>query len=81
MVKISIEKRWADLVERLVAEGRYHSPEEVVSAGLSRVAQQEAKLNGLRAIIDASIAAGGDISDDELGAVLETRIACLGAQR
>ncbi|MFP3542527.1 type II toxin-antitoxin system ParD family antitoxin [Rhizobium sp. SIMBA_035] len=80
-MKVSIEKQWEDLVERLVTEGRYHSAERVVSAGLSLVAQQEARLDGLRAIIDASIAAGGDISDDELGAVLETRIACLRAQR
>ena len=80
-MKISIEKQWADFAERLVAEGRYSSAEEVVSTGLILVAQQEAKLNGLRAIIDASIAGGGDISDDELGAVLETRIACLRAQR
>jgi antitoxin ParD1/3/4 len=80
-MKVSIERRWGDIVERLVAKGRYSSPEEVVSAGLSLVAQQEARLDGWRAIIDASIAAGGDISDDELGAVLETRIACLRAQR
>jgi putative addiction module CopG family antidote len=50
---------WEDFVERLVTEGRYHSAEQVVSAGLSLVARREAKLNKLRDVIEASIAAGG----------------------
>jgi antitoxin ParD1/3/4 len=79
-MKVSIEKQWEDFVERLVTEGRYHSAEQVVSAGLSLVAQREAKLNKLRDVIEASIAAGGDIGDEELGVALETRIANLRAQ-
>ncbi|MGV2098122.1 ribbon-helix-helix domain-containing protein [Rhizobium sp. 21-4511-3d] len=72
-----MEKQWEDFVEKLVARGRYRSPEEVVTTGLSLVAQREARLKKLRDIIDASIATGGDVSDDELGAALAARIAGL----
>ena len=79
-MRVSIEKHWEDIVEKLVAEGRFRSPEEVVNAGLSLVAHREARLKKLRHVIDASIAAGGDVSDDELGAALATRIAGLRAR-
>ena len=79
-MRVSIEEQWEDFIEKLVAEGRFRSPGEVVSAGLSLVAQREAKLNKLRDVIEASIAAGGDIGDEELGVALETRIANLRAQ-
>lgn len=73
-MRVSIEDQWEDFIEKLVAEGRFRSPGEVVSAGLSLVAQRDARLKKLRDVIDASIAAGGDVSDDELGAALATRI-------
>ncbi|MGO4352268.1 type II toxin-antitoxin system ParD family antitoxin [Rhizobium sp. RAF36] len=40
-MKVSIEKQWEDFVERLVTEGRYRSAEQVVTVGLSLVAQRK----------------------------------------
>jgi len=48
---------------------------------LSVVAKRQARLKKLRDVIDASITAGGDVSDDELDAALSTRIDGLKAQR
>ena len=46
--------------------GRYGSASEVVREGLRLVEEREAKLTALRAIIDASITAGGQVSDEQL---------------
>jgi antitoxin ParD1/3/4 len=43
-----------------------------VREGLRLVEEREAKLNALRETLNASIAAGGDVSDDELEAALAT---------
>ncbi len=64
-----------ELVEALVASGRYQNASEVLRAGLrlleSREAQDEAKLAALREVAErgwADVAAGGydDVADEDL---------------
>ena len=76
-MNVSIGKRWEDFVEKVVEDGRYGSASEVVREGLRLVEEREAKLASLRQTLDASIAAAGDVSDDELGAALEARLVAL----
>ncbi|AYG58367.1 type II toxin-antitoxin system ParD family antitoxin [Rhizobium jaguaris] len=74
-MNVSIGERLEKFVERAVKEGRYGSASEVVREGLRLVEEREAKLASLRRTLEASIAAGGDISDEELGAALDAKAA------
>ena len=47
------------------------------SGGTDRVEEREAKSRALREILDASIAEGGGVTDEELGASLEAKAAAL----
>ena len=69
-MNVSIGERWEGFVERIVKSGRYGSASEVVREGLRLVEEREAKLAALREKIDASIAGGGEVSDDELDAAI-----------
>ena len=80
-MNVSIGERWEKFVEQAVKDGRYGSASEVVREGLRLVEEREAKLASLRETLEASIARGGDISDDELGTAIETRVAELKAKR
>lgn len=71
-MNVSIGERWEKFVETTVREGRYSSASEVVREGLRLVEEREAKLMALRETLNASIAAGGDVNDDELDAALAT---------
>ena len=66
-MNVSVGERWEGFVERIVKSGRYGSASEVVREGLRLVEEREAKLAALREKLDASIAAGGEVSDDEGG--------------
>lgn len=79
-MNVSIGRRWEEFVEKAVEDGRYGSASEVVREGLRLVEEREAKLADLRRTIEASIARGGDISDDELEAAIEARSAELSAK-
>jgi antitoxin ParD1/3/4 len=72
-MNVSIGERWEGFVERIVKSGRYGSASEVVREGLRLVEEREAKLAALREKIDASIAAGGAVSDDELDAAIAAK--------
>ena len=74
-MNVSIGERWQDFVERVVRDGRYASASEVVREGLRLVEEREAKLQALRATLDASIAQGGVVTDEELDAALDARAA------
>lgn len=65
-MNVSIGTRWEDFVDGVVKAGRYGSASEVVREGLRLVEEREAKLQALRDVLDASIAEGGGISDEEL---------------
>jgi antitoxin ParD1/3/4 len=71
-MNVSLGERWEKFVETTVREGRYGSASEVVREGLRLVEEREAKLSALCERLNASIAAGGDVSEDELDAALET---------
>lgn len=72
-MNVSIGERWEGFVERIVKSGRYGSASEVVREGLRLVEEREAKLAALREKIEASIAAGGEVSDDELDAAIAAK--------
>ena len=74
-MNVSIGDRWQGFVERIVRDGRYGSASEVVREGLRLVEEREAKLVALRATLNASIAAGGEVSDAELDRALAERSA------
>ena len=65
-MNVSIGERWEQFIDQAVKAGRYGSASEVVREGLRLVEEREAKLIALRTIIDASIAAGGEVTDTPL---------------
>ena len=70
-MNVSVGSRWESFVEETVRKGRYSSASEVVREGLRLVEEREAKLSALRATLEASIAAGGEVSDAELDEALD----------
>jgi antitoxin ParD1/3/4 len=74
-MNVSIGDRWQVFVDRVVKDGRYGSVSEVVREGLRLVEEREAKLLALRATLEASIAQGGEVTDEELDAALAAKSA------
>jgi antitoxin ParD1/3/4 len=74
-MNVSIGERWQAFVDRIVSAGRYGSASEVVREGLRLVEEREAKLLALRAMLDASIGQGGDVTDAELDAAIAAKAA------
>jgi antitoxin ParD1/3/4 len=72
-MNVSIGDRWEGFVEAVVKEGRYSSASEVVREGLRLVEEREAKLQALRAMLDASVARGGQNSADDLARALDAK--------
>jgi antitoxin ParD1/3/4 len=72
-MNVSIGERWENFVEEAVKTGRYGSASEVVREGLRLVEEREVKLRALRTTLDASIAAGGRVSDNQLDRALARR--------
>ncbi len=79
-MNVSVGERWEGFVERIVKSGRYGSASEVVREGLRLVEEREAKLAALREKLDGSIAASGEVSDDDLDAAIALRSAELKAK-
>lgn len=79
-MNVSLGSRWEEFVSAVVREGRYGSASEVVREGLRLVEEREAKLQALRDMVNASIDEGGDLSDDEIGRVLDTAATQLAAE-
>lgn len=65
-MNVSIGKKFEELVNSLVHEGRYASASEVIREGLRLVQEREAKLASLRETINRSIARGGSLAVDEV---------------
>ena len=72
-MNVSIGDWWESFVEQAVKAGRYGSASEVVREGLRLVEEREAKLLALRATLEASIANGGEVTDEELDAAIAER--------
>jgi antitoxin ParD1/3/4 len=79
-MNVSIGERWQAFVDRVVKDGRYGSASEVVREGLRLVEEREARLQALRATLDASIAAGGEVTDEDLDAAISAKSAELRSQ-
>ena len=80
LMNVSIGARWEEFVEGIVKDGRYGSASEVVREGLRLVEEREAKLQALRATLEASLAQGGEVNDDELDAALSEKVEALQAR-
>ena len=76
-MNVSIGQRWEEFVESIVKDGRYGSASEVVREGLRLVEEREAKLNALRQTLDASIAEGGERTQDDVGGALNAKTKAL----
>lgn len=79
-MNVSLGDRWEGFIEQVVREGRYASAGDVVREGLRLVEEREARLRALRQTLDASIAAGVRVSEDEIDAALAARSAQLAAE-
>jgi antitoxin ParD1/3/4 len=79
-MNVSIGERWEKFVEQAVRDGRYGSASEVVREGLRLVEEREAKLADLKYIIQKSIAEGGEVTEEELDASLDAKMAELKAR-
>ena len=77
-MNVSLGERWEKFVESTVKQGRYGSASEVVREGLRLVEEREARLAALRETLDRSIAAGGDVGDEDLDAALDAAARDLG---
>jgi len=76
-MNVSIGERWEGFVQAAVKSGRYGSASEVVREGLRLVEEREVRLRALRDTLNASIAEGGHLTDDELTGALEAKAADL----
>ncbi len=72
-MNVSIGDRWEGFVEGIVKAGRYSSASEVVREGLRLVEERETKLQALRDTLNASIAAGGENSEEDLDRFLDAK--------
>ena len=79
-MNVSIGDRWEQFVDRIVQSGRYNSASEVVREGLRLVEEREAKLRALQETLDASIAEGGSLSDDDIAIAIDAKAAELAKQ-
>lgn len=73
---VSLEKRWDGFLEQVVKAGRYGSVSEVVHEGLRLVQEREARLEALRGTLDASIARGGQNTEEDV----QRRLAATGEE-
>jgi len=74
-MNVSIGERWETFVDQTLRTGRYGSASEIVREGLRLVEEREAKLQDLKATLDASIAAGGEVTDAQIDAAIAKRAA------
>ncbi len=72
-IELADDQRW--WIEHEVASGRFDTPEAVIAHAI-----RQAKLAHLRATIQASIAAGGEFSQEEVDASLDEMAAKLAAE-
>ena len=68
---VPLDDRWEGFVREQVRAGHFATPADVVREGLRLVEDRQAKLDALRAKLDAAIERGGAYSDEEVGRYLE----------
>jgi antitoxin ParD1/3/4 len=79
-MNVSIGRRWEEFVDSVVRDGRYGSASEVVREGLRLVEEREAKLKALRQTIEASLAEGGALSQEDVSGALSTKARSLASE-
>ncbi|MCR5858479.1 type II toxin-antitoxin system ParD family antitoxin [Mesorhizobium sp. J428] len=79
-MNVSVGPKWEAFVAEAVESGRYGSASEIVREGLRLVEEREAKLAALRQMIEASIAEGGDYSDEDIEREINERAEILRRQ-
>ena len=67
----SLGAYFESFVQRQLASGRYNNASEVLRDALRLMEERDAKLQALRATLDASIRAGGAHSDGDLSQALD----------
>lgn len=70
-MNVSVGSRWESFAEDVVSSGRFDTVSDVVREGLRLGEERENRLRWLRTKLDASIAEGGDLSDEDIGAALD----------
>jgi antitoxin ParD1/3/4 len=76
-MNVSIGQRWEGFVDSVVRSGRYGSASEVVREGLRLVEEREARLRALRDTLDAAVAEGGSLTDEDMGVSLQAHAEAL----
>jgi antitoxin ParD1/3/4 len=79
-LNLSLGDHWEEFVDRMVEAGRFSSAGDVVREGLRLLEEHEARLAALRATLDASIAYGGEVTEQEVDAALARKAAELRAK-
>jgi len=65
-MNITLDDRFTPLVESLLKSGRFTSADDIVRHGLLLIESEEAKLQSLRDMINASIEAGGENTIEDI---------------
>ncbi|MFV3129851.1 ribbon-helix-helix domain-containing protein [Niveispirillum sp. KHB5.9] len=73
-MQISVNDRWARFIADEMASGGFDSPDGVVAEALNLLLAQREQLQSLRAMVQASLAEGGDLSDGELDLLLKAEM-------
>ena len=76
----SLGRHFETFVQDQLATGRYNNASEVLRDALRLMEERDAKLQALRATLNASIQAGGAHSDQDLTQVLDEDEAALGRE-
>ena len=79
-MNVSIGRRWEEFVDSVVRDGRYGSASEVVREGLRLVEEREAKLKALRQTIEAALAEGGALSQEDVSDALSEKARSLAGE-
>ena len=73
----SLGKHFEAFVQGQLASGRYNNASEVLRDALRLMEERDAKLQALRATLNASIRDGGDHSNGDIGQALDEEEASL----
>ena len=73
----SLGNHFESFVQGQLASGRYNNASEVLRDALRLMEERDAKLQALRASLNASIRAGGAYSDDDVSRALDAEEAAL----
>jgi len=69
-MNISLDERFAPLVDSLLKSGRYASADDIVRQSMLLLEAEEGKLQSLRDMINASIEAGGENTIEDVDRAL-----------